>query len=156
MPGQTLSSGSLGSCAIAGGRLAAPASTRAAVATDKVFISDLIQFEARVVRACRPRWSGSPFEVGRRACRAMPIETGARRLLFLRHSEFGVRTSAEEHGDGFHGGVFIAAVLVAEAFAAGASEATAFCLAGFSVAVIPATFASLYPVPPTSTLPHLP
>lgn len=34
----------------------------------------------------------------------MPIETGARRLLFLRYSEFGVRTSAEEHGDGFHGG----------------------------------------------------
>ena len=34
----------------------------------------------------------------------MPIETGARRPLFLRYSEFGVRTSAEEHGDGFHGG----------------------------------------------------
>ena len=34
----------------------------------------------------------------------MPIETGARRLLFLRYSEFGVRTSAEEHGGGFHGG----------------------------------------------------
>src|SRR5260370_42502828 len=106
MPGQTLSSGSLGSCAIAGARLAATASTRAALATDKVFISDLIQVDASVVRACRPRWSGSPFEVGRRACRAMPIETGARRLLFLRPSEFGVRTSAEEHGDGFHGGGF--------------------------------------------------
>src|SRR5260370_20157683 len=108
MPGQTLSSGSLGSCAIAGARLAATASTRAALATDKVFISDLIQVDASVVRACRPRWSGSPFEVGRRACRAMPIETGARRLLFLRHSEFVVPTSGEEHGDRFHCGGFLA------------------------------------------------
>ena len=82
MPGEALSSGSFGSCAIAGARLAATASTRAALATDKVFISDLIQVDAGVVRACNPRWGGSPFEVGRRACRAMPIETGARRLLF--------------------------------------------------------------------------
>ena len=48
MPGHALSSGSFGSCAIAGARLAAIASTRAALATDKVFISDLIQVDVSV------------------------------------------------------------------------------------------------------------
>jgi hypothetical protein len=38
MPGQALSSDSFGSCAIAGARLAATNSVRAALATDKVFI----------------------------------------------------------------------------------------------------------------------
>src|SRR5260370_32036245 len=142
MPGQTLPCGSLGSCAIAGARLAATASTRAALAADKVFISDLIQVDASVVRACSPRWSGSPFEVGRRACRAMPIETGARRLLFLRHSEFGVRTSAEEHGDGFHGGGFMAAVLVGGGLVTGASQGTDFCFFAFSEGFFPASFAA--------------
>jgi hypothetical protein len=46
MPDQTLSSGSVGLCAIAGARLAATA--RAALARDKVFISDLIQVDASV------------------------------------------------------------------------------------------------------------
>ena len=48
MLGQALSSGGFGSCAIAGARLAATASARAAVATDRVFISDLIQVDASV------------------------------------------------------------------------------------------------------------
>ena len=48
MPGQALSSGSFGPCAIAGARLAATVSARAALARDKVFISDLIQVDASV------------------------------------------------------------------------------------------------------------
>jgi hypothetical protein len=46
MPGQALSPDVFSPCAAAGARLAATASPRAAVAMDRVFISDLIQVDA--------------------------------------------------------------------------------------------------------------
>ena len=72
----------------------------------------------------------------------MPIETGARRLLFLRYSEFGVRTSAEEHGDcfrgGYHGGGFGRGGFGDRGF-----RGDRFRLAGFKEAFIPTTMASI-------------
>jgi hypothetical protein len=68
----------------------------------------------------------------------MPIETGARRLLFLRYSEFGVRTSAEEHGDSFHGGGFGRGGFGDRGF-----RGDRFRLAGFKEAFIPATTAAI-------------
>src|SRR6516162_3615051 len=82
MPGQALSPDVFGPCAAAGARFVATAGARAAVATDRVLISDLIQVDASASAGQQTGSSGSPFEVGRRACRATPIETGARRLLF--------------------------------------------------------------------------
>src|SRR5690348_5841572 len=82
MPGQALSPDVFSPCAAAGARLAATASPRAAVAMDRVFISDLVQVDASA--RCGPvdRLERIAIRVGRRVCRATPIETGARRLLF--------------------------------------------------------------------------
>ena len=46
IPGQALAPDVFSPCAAAGARFAATASARAAVATDRVFISDLIQVDA--------------------------------------------------------------------------------------------------------------
>ena len=75
----------------------------------------------------------------------MPIETGARRPLFLRYSEFGVRTSAEEHGDGFHGGSSHGGRFGCGGFGDRGFRGDRFRLAGFFGGFYPGYYGGYYP-----------